>query len=83
MTEIKSISCEFSYDETVYLLNALEEFKNFRKKQVEQDENGELDITPMYADDILLARLIYEKISVIALQEFGENVTAPLSYDTL
>lgn len=82
-TTIKRVSYTFSEDEIRYILNSLSEFKSHRKQKVEEDEDCENDITPMYADDIMQARLIHEKISVKAISEFGEDIALPLSYETL
>jgi len=81
-TTVRSVSVELTSDETKYILHALQEFKEACRKKVELDEDGEDEMTHMYADDIMQAKLIYEKIEKIAAPVFGIE-SLKLSYELL
>ena len=82
MTTIRTVSVELTSDETKYILHALSEFKKSCKEKVANDEEGDDDLTHMYANDVMQARLIHEKLKNIAKPVFGESALV-LSYELL
>lgn len=81
-TTIRTVNVELTSDDARYILHALEEFKKSCRAKVDADEDGEDELTPMYADDIMQAKLIYEKIRAAAEPVFGEDALV-VSYDIL
>ena len=81
-TVVRSITVELTSDEAKYILHALNEFKLFSHSKVELDENGDDDLTHMYANDVMQTKLIYEKIENIAVPVFGADALK-LSYELL
>lgn len=82
MTEVRSVSVELTSDETRYILHALREFKAACHEKVAADEAGDGDLTHMYANDIMQAKLIHEKLERLAVPVFGDGVLA-FSYELL
>ena len=82
MTEARTVALDLTSDDVRYILHALREFKAARHAKVEADESGDDDLTHMYADDVMQARLIHEKIETLAVPVFGDCVLE-FSYDLL
>jgi len=82
MTTVRTINVELTSDEAKYILHSLKEFKNSCNAKVQEDEEGDDDLTHMYANDVMQARIIYEKISNIATPVFGES-SLVVSYELL
>ena len=81
-TTIRSITVELTSEEAKYILHSLNEFKSSCHSKVELDEDGDDELTHMYANDIMQTKLIYEKIEKIAMPVFGEDALK-LSYELL
>lgn len=82
MTEARTVTVDLTSDEVRYILHALREFKAECHKKVEADEDGDGDLTHMYANDVMQARLIHEKLENLAVPVFGGGVLE-FSYDLL
>lgn len=78
----KTINVELTSDDVRYILHSLSEFKNQCKAKVDADEDGEDDFTHMYANDIMEAKMAYEKIERIAEPVFGKEALK-VSYELL
>jgi len=78
----RTVKVELTSDDVRYILHSLSEFKKQCKEKVDADEDGDDDLTHMYANDIMEAKMVYEKIDKIAVPVFGENVLK-VSYDLL
>lgn len=81
-TTIRSISVELTSDEAKYILHALDEFKLSCHSKIELDEDGDGDLTHMYANDVMQTKLIYEKIENMAVPIFGKDALK-FSYELL
>ncbi len=81
-TTIRTVNVELTSDDARYILHALNEFKKQCKEKVDADEEGDDDLTHMYANDILEAKMVYEKINKIAEPEFGKEALQ-VSYELL
>jgi hypothetical protein len=79
---MRTITVEPTVDDTQYILHALNEFKQHGREKVEADETGDGELTPMYAGDIMQAKLIFDKINRIAEPVFGKD-TLVVSYELL
>lgn len=82
MTTVRTINVELTVDEAKYILHALKELKESCAAKVEEDEDGDDDLTHMYANDVMQARLIHEKIYKIAAPAFGDS-SLIVSYELL
>ena len=83
MTTVKrSVEVELTSDEMRYILHALREFKAACHVKVDADEEGDGDLTHMYANDIMQCRLIIDKLEKIAVPVFGEKALT-VSYELL
>lgn len=82
MTEVRTVTAELTSDEARYILHALREFKAACHEKVAADESGDDDLTHMYANDIIQAKLIHEKLEKLAVPVFGEGVLE-FSYELL
>lgn len=78
----RTVKVELTSDDARYILHALEHFKNHCHEKVEADEDGDDDLTHMYANDILEVKMIYEKIENIAKPVFGDD-SLKVSYELL
>jgi hypothetical protein len=78
----RTISIELTSDDVRYILHSLSEFKKQCKEKVDADEDGEDDLTHMYANDIMEAKMIYEKLDGIAEPVFGKEALK-VSYELL
>ena len=82
MTEVRTVKVELTSDDVRYILHALREFKLACREKVDADETGDGDLTHFYANDIMEAKLIHEKIEGLAVPVFGEGVRE-FSYELL
>ena len=73
MTIVRTINIELTSDEAKYILHALKEFKNSCNAKIQEDEEGDDHLTHIYANDVMQARIIYEKIFKMATPVFGES----------
>jgi hypothetical protein len=71
-THIKTITVELSQSDAGYVLHALRELKQALRAKLEADEEEER--THVYADDIMNAAAIHEKIASVAVAAFGSRV---------
>ena len=81
-TVLRSIALELSEREVRYISHALSELMAALQNEIEKDPEGDNDITPMYAEDILHLRDVYNHIKGEAVPVFGEQVLS-VSYETL
>jgi hypothetical protein len=81
-TTVRSVTVELTADEARYVLHALSEFKAACHQKIETDEEGDGELTHMYANDVMQAKLIYEKIEKIAVPVFGKK-SLEFSYELL
>jgi len=81
-TMARTVIVELTSDDARYILHALEQFKKNCREKVDADEDGEGELTHMYADDIMQAKLIYEKVYNAAEPVFG-NKALVVSYELL
>jgi hypothetical protein len=79
---VRTVNVELTSDDARYILYALNEFKKQCKEKVDADENGDDDLTHMYANDILETKMVYEKINKISEPEFGKEALQ-VSYELL
>ena len=49
---LKSVNVELTHDDVRYILHALNELTVRLEAEVDQDPDGDKDITPMYAEDV-------------------------------
>ena len=82
MTEVRTVALDLTSEDVRYILHALREFKAACHAKVEADESGDGDLTHMFANDVMQARLIHEKIEKLAVPVFGDGVLE-FSYDLL
>jgi len=81
-TKLKSINLDLTERDTKYIIYALAELMEKLEMEIEKDPDGEEDITPMYADDVLSLRDVYIRIKDQAIPVFGEQ-SLKVSYETL
>lgn len=81
-TYLKSINVELTERDSKYLIYSLTELIKKLENEIEKDPDGENDITPMYADDILSLQDVYKRLKDKAAPAFGEQVLT-VSYETL
>jgi len=81
-TTIRTVNVELTSDDARYILHALKEFKESCRKKIDADENGDEELTHMYADDIMQAKMVYEKINNAAEPVFGKDALT-VSYELL
>ena len=82
MITVRTITVELTSDDTRYILHALSEFKKSCHEKIDKDESGEGELTHMYANDVMQAKMVYEKIAKIAEPVFGKNALV-VSYESL
>lgn len=82
MTTVRTITIELTSDDARYILHALNEFKKMCHERIQADETGEGELTHMYANDVMQAKMIYEKINRIAEPAFGKDALV-VSYEFL
>jgi len=81
-TYLKSIQMNLSEREVRYISHALSELTKKLESEIEKDPDGEDDLTPMYAEDVLNIRDVFNRIKEEATPVFGEQVLT-VSYETL
>lgn len=81
-TIVRTATVELTSDDARYILHALKEFKKACREKIDADEDGEGELTRMYADDIMQAKMVYEKISNAAEPVFGKDALV-VSYELL
>lgn len=81
-TTTRTVSVNLTNDDARYILHALSEFKKMCKEKVEADEEGNDDLTHMYANDILATKMVFEKIEKLAEPVFGKEALV-VSYELL
>jgi len=79
---LRSIGVELTQRDVRYILHAINELMLKLKAEIEKDPEGDLDITSMYADDVLHLRDIHNRLREQAIPVFGEKGLS-VSYDTL
>ncbi|MCI0504501.1 MAG: hypothetical protein L0Z73_00180 [Gammaproteobacteria bacterium] len=79
---MRSIDVELTQRDTRYILHALNELMLNLEAEIAKDPEGEEDITPMYADDVLNLRDIHKRLKEKAVPVFGEEGLS-VSYETL
>lgn len=80
--ELRSLNVELTQRDVRYILHSLNELMTHLEKEVAKDPDGEEDITPMYADDILNLRDIHNRLKEKAVPVFGKKGLT-VSYETL
>ncbi len=81
-TILRNIKLELSEREVRYISHALNELMTRLQCEIEKDPDGDNDLTPMYADDILNLRDVYNHVKGEAVPVFGKQVLT-VSYETL
>ncbi len=81
-TPVRTISVELTADDARYILHALSEFKKKCHAEISKDEEGDGDLTHMYANDVMHAKIVAEKIENIAMPVFGKEALV-VSYELL
>lgn len=79
---LRSLNLDLSQRDVRYILHAIDELMSELKDRVAKDPDGEEDITPMFAEDILHLRDISKHIKEKALPVFGED-GLKVSYELL
>ena len=79
---LRSINVELTQRDARYILHALNELMLNLEAEIAKDPEGEEDITPMYADDVLNLRDIHKRLREKAVPVFGEEGLS-VSYETL
>lgn len=79
---LRSINIELTHNDVRYILHALNELMAKLEAEIKKDPDGDKEITPMYADDVLNLRGIHNRVREKALPIFGEKGLA-VSYETL
>lgn len=82
MTTIRTVNVELTSDDVRYILHALNEFKKSCADKVAEDENGDGELTHMYANDVMYSRMLHEKLYNAAAPVFGESALE-FSYELL
>ncbi len=81
-TNMRSLNVEMTNRDVRYILHAVNELMLHLQEEVKKDPDGGEDITPMYAEDILNLRDIYNRLREKAVPVFGEDGLT-VSYETL
>jgi hypothetical protein len=79
---LRSLNVELTQRDVRYILHAVNELMIKLETEIKKDPDGENDITPMYADDVLNLRDIHKRLKEKAIPVFGENGLS-VSYETL
>lgn len=79
---LASMNIELTERDSRYILYAIRELMAKLEYEIEKDPGAELDITPMYTDDVLSLRDVHNRLKDKALPAFGESILS-VSYDTL
>lgn len=81
-TTVRTVTVELTSDDARYILHALKEFKEACREKIDADEEGDGELTHMYADDIMQAKMVYDKINSAAEPVFGKEALV-VSYELL
>jgi len=81
-TNMRSINVDLTQRDVRYILHAMNELMLKLETEIAKDPDGEEDITPMYAEDVLSLREIHNRLKEIAIPVFGEK-GLNVSYETL
>jgi len=79
---LRSLDVELTQRDVRYILHAVNELMICLDTKIKNDPDGENDVTPMYADDVLNLRDIHKRLKEKAIPVFGENGLS-VSYETL
>lgn len=79
---LRSLNIELTQRDVRYVLYALNELTIRLEDEIKKDPDGEKDITPMYADDVLNIRDIQNRLREKAIPIFGEKGLT-VSHETL
>jgi len=79
---MKSLQMNLSEQEVRYISHALSELTKKLESEIEKDPDSEDDLTPMYAEDVLNIRDVFNRIKEETTPVFGEQVLT-VSYETL
>ena len=79
---LRSLNIDLTQRDVRYILHALNELMLKLDMEIKSDPDGEKDITPMYADDVLNLRDIHNRLKEKAVPVFGEDALT-VSYETL
>lgn len=79
---LRSLNVDLTQRDVRYILHSLNELMLKLENEILKDPEGEEDITPMYADDVLNLRDIHNRLKEAAVPVFGENGLS-VSYETL
>ncbi len=72
-SKTRTVSVELTSNDARYILYALNEFKKQCNEKIDANEEGNDDLTRVYANDILEAKMVYEKVNKVANPEFGKE----------
>lgn len=81
-TTVRTVNIDLTCDDARYIMHALNEFKKHCREKVSADEDGDDDLTHMYANDIMQAKMVYEKLEKLAEPVFGKEALK-VSYELL
>ena len=81
-SNLRSLDVELTQRDMRYILHAINELMIKLEVEIEKDPDGEEEITPMYADDVLSLRDIHKRLRDRAIPVFGEDGLS-VSYKTL
>ena len=79
---LRSLNVELTQRDVSYILHAVNELMIKLEAEIKKDPDGEEDITPMYAEDVLNLRDIHNRLREKAIPVFGESGLS-VSYETL
>ena len=80
--DLRSLNIELTQRDVRYILHAVNELMKKLQAEIEKGPEGEEERTPMYADDILNMRDIYNRLKEKAIPVFGKDGLT-VSYETL
>lgn len=81
-SSLRTLNIELTQNDVRYILHALNELTAKLEAEITKDPDGEKDITPMYAEDVLSLSAVYNRLRDRAIPVFGEN-ELKVSYETL
>lgn len=70
---LRSVQIELTQRDARYILHALKELMLHLESEVQKDPDGDEDVTPMYAEDILSLRDIHARLMSKAVPVFGAD----------
>lgn len=79
---IRSINVDLTQRDVRYILHAMNELMLKLEADIAKDPDGDKDLTPMYAEDVLNLRDIHNRLKEKAIPVFGEK-GLNVSYETL